>query len=53
VKLPKDVRIVDRGSVVFVFNYGHQEQRFTAPQEANFVIGSEVLAPFDVAVYKR
>ncbi|MBF7074222.1 beta-galactosidase [Glaciecola sp. MH2013] len=52
-KLPKDVRIVDRGDVAFVFNYGHVEQHFKAPSNANFVVGGETLAPYDVAIYKK
>lgn len=49
-RLNDDLRVVQRGSLQFVFNYGSSSHSFDAPAGASFLIGSSQLAPFDVAV---
>jgi beta-galactosidase len=51
-RLAEDLRMVQRGNLTFVFNYGHCQQSFKAPGSARFVLGSETLAPYDVAIYQ-
>lgn len=51
-KLAKDMRLTRRGDLTFVFNYAGHTQAFNAPQNAEFLLGSEDLAPFDVAIYR-
>lgn len=52
-RLAEDLRMVRRGNLTFVFNYAHTQQSFKAPVDARFVIGSESLLPYDVAIYQR
>lgn len=52
VKLPKDMRMVHRGNSAYIFNYAGYEQTFPNPELGTFVMGSEKLAPYDVAILK-
>jgi beta-galactosidase len=49
-RLPKDMRVVRRGNVLYVFNYAGIEQVFPAAELDKFVVGSAKLQPYDVAV---
>ena len=49
-RLNDDLRVVQRGALQFVFNYGSGSHSFDAPAGASFLIGCSQLAPFDVAV---
>jgi beta-galactosidase len=51
-QLGSDLRTMQRGQLQFVFNYGATMQQFTAPENAEFVIGSSNLQPYDVAVLR-
>jgi beta-galactosidase len=49
--LHDDVRIRRRGALTFAFNFGSQPQRAPTPSGARFVLGSENIAPYDLAVW--
>jgi beta-galactosidase len=51
-QLGSDLRTMQRGELQFVFNYGATAQQFAAPANAEFVIGSSTLQPYDVAVLR-
>lgn len=51
-KLADDVRVVRRGALNFVFNYGPNERVLPLPESAHYVVGSKVIKPFDVVIYR-
>ena len=50
--LPKDMRVVQRGDLLFVFNYAHQSHTFPAPAKGKFILGNSTLAAHDVAIFQ-
>lgn len=52
VRLPKGLRMVQRGNLTFVFNYAGYEQTFPADL-GTYIMGSSTLAPYDVAIIKN
>lgn len=51
--LPKDMRIVRRGSLVFAFNYAAVPQRAPAPADAEFVLGKRTVGARDTSVWRE
>lgn len=52
IRLPKDVRLMKRGSLTFIMNYSGIVQQL--PENiGKYLIGSEVLAPYDVAILQK
>jgi beta-galactosidase len=45
------IRIRHRGALTFAFNFASQPQRAPAPSNARFLLGSETIAPYDLAVW--
>lgn len=50
IKLPENMRIVQRGDVAYVFNYAGYPQNFPEPNLGKFVLGQEKLMAYDVAI---
>ncbi|MBI1212878.1 MAG: beta-galactosidase [Alphaproteobacteria bacterium] len=50
-QLHDDVRIRRRGGLTFAFNFGRDTQIAPAPKGARFVLGSDRIAPHDVAAW--
>jgi beta-galactosidase len=56
IRLPKDMRIMQRENLTFIFNYAGKTQFFPADiaaQTGSFVIGSAELGPYDVAIIEH
>lgn len=53
IRLPKDMRIVQRGDIAYVFNYAGHKQTFPAENFGTYLLGQASLAPFDLAIIKR
>ena len=52
IRLPKDMRIVHRGDIAYVFNYASYPQEFPDQNMGTFILGQAQLNAFDVAVIK-
>lgn len=52
IRLPKDMRLVKRGDLGFIFNYAGTKQVFPAPHMGDFILGQRTLNPYDVAIIK-
>ena len=47
-----DLRLVRRGDLTFIFNYGAQASTLNLPANTQFVVGSNQINPFDVVIYR-
>ena len=52
IKLPKDMRIVYRGNLAYLFNYAGHAQTFPAKNIGTYLLGQAHMAPYDVAIIK-
>lgn len=52
VQLPADVRIRQRGDLVFAMNYGATAQPAPAPAGVQFVLGEPMIPPHSVAIWR-
>jgi beta-galactosidase len=52
IRLPKDMRMVHRGNVAYVFNYAGHAQTFPTPDIGEFAVGQATLNAYDVAIIK-
>jgi beta-galactosidase len=48
-----DVRVEQRGSLMFAFNYSSQEQELPLDEKAEILLGSRSVKPRDVTVWKQ
>jgi len=53
IKLPKDVRIMTRENVHYVFNYSHQPQTISGFEKAEFLFGSSEVPAHGVVMIKN
>ena len=53
IKLPKDVRIMTREKLHYVFNYSHQLQTIKGFENAEFLLGNSDIPAYSVAIIKR
>ena len=51
--LPPDVRIEQRGNLMFAFNYSEEEQELLLDEKAEVLLGESSMQPHDVTVWKR
>ncbi|MFT5813003.1 MAG: beta-galactosidase [Psychroserpens sp.] len=51
-RLPKDMRIVHRGDLAYIFNYAGTAQTFPAKNIGSYLLGQADMAPYDVAIIK-
>lgn len=51
-QLGEDLRLVRRGDLTFIFNYGAQAATLDLPASTQFVVGSNQINPFDVVIYR-
>jgi beta-galactosidase len=49
-RLPKDMRMVRRANLVYLFNYSPNHQSFPEPEIGKFILGSEKMKGYDVAI---
>ena len=49
--LVDDIRVRRRGAISFAFNFGSQTHAAPAPRDARFLLGSERIAPYDLAAW--
>ncbi len=52
VRLPKDMRIVYRGDLAYIFNYAGVPQTFPSENIGRYLLGQAVMDPYDVAIIK-
>jgi beta-galactosidase len=52
VRLPKDMRIVYRGELAYIFNYAGVPQTFPSENIGKYLLGQTVMDPYDVAIIK-
>jgi beta-galactosidase len=52
IRLPKDMRIVHRGELAYIFNYAGVPQSFPAKNIGKYLLGQADMAPYDVAIIK-
>jgi len=52
VQLAEDLRLVRRGDLTFIFNYGATASTLNLPATTQFVVGSNQINPFDVVIYR-
>ncbi|MEM5553359.1 beta-galactosidase [Pseudocolwellia sp. AS88] len=52
IRLPKDMRMVHRGDMTYVFNYAGHAQTFPIENVGSFLLGQANMAPYDVAIIK-
>ncbi|GAB2696515.1 Beta-galactosidase C-terminal domain [Aliiglaciecola aliphaticivorans] len=55
-RLPKDIRIMQRENLTFVFNYASEPQSLPTKlvdKLGHFVLGSKKLAPYDLAIIQH
>ena len=52
IRLPKDMRIVHRGNLAYIFNYAGHAQTFPAKNIGSYLLGQATMAPYDVAIIK-
>ena len=52
VRLPKDMRIVYRGDLAYIFNYAGTPQSFPSKNMGEYLLGQVDMAPYDVAIIK-
>ncbi|MBA6291112.1 beta-galactosidase [Colwellia sp. MB3u-70] len=52
VRLPKDMRIVYRGDLAYIFNYAGIAQTFPAKNMGTYLLGQASMSPYDVAIIK-
>ena len=52
IQLPKDMRIVYRGNLAYIFNYAGHAQTFPANSIGSYLLGQATMAPYDVAIIK-
>ena len=52
VQLAEDLRLVRRGDLTFIFNYGATASTLNLPSTTQFVVGSNQINPFDVVIYR-
>lgn len=50
--LPDDVRIEQRGQLLFAFNYSEQEQELPLGESAEILLGTRNMAPRDITVWR-
>jgi len=50
IKLPKDMRIVYRGNLAYIFNYAGYAQTFPTINIGSYLLGQATMAPYDVAI---
>jgi len=50
-RLPNGLRIRRRGKKVFAFNYSSEPQNVPASAEARFLLGSQILFPYGLAIW--
>ena len=51
-RLPKDMRIVNRGNLAYVFNYAGYTQTLPTNNMGSYLLGQKKMAPYDVAIIK-
>jgi beta-galactosidase len=52
IRLPKDMRIVHRGDIAYIFNYAGYAQTFPAEKIGSYLLGQATMSPYDVAIIK-
>jgi beta-galactosidase len=49
--LPDELRVRRRGSLTFGFNFGSEPRAAPASRDARFLLGGEIIAPYDLAAW--
>jgi beta-galactosidase len=52
IRLPKDMRIVYRGNIAYIFNYAGHTQQFPTADIGTYLLGQSFMAPYDIAIIK-